>query len=124
SLILSMPSSKYFSLTIIFPDSGLSDKALAKIYSILSQVNNFYLDTISSFYKNDLDKADKASAKRKAVLRLCSDFLMNSRSHSQRGMASRMMYMISFVNSASRITRYISFEKHNIVKGQIILSKI
>ena len=107
----------------LIPDCGLSGKSEDKIKSIFSQVNNFYLDTIFSFYKNDVDKADKASAKRKTILNLCNDFLLNSRSPSQRGMASRMVYMISFINSISRSSRYITFEKHNIVNGQIILAK-
>ena len=95
----------------LIPDCGLSGKSEDKI------------KTIFSFYKNDVDKADKASAKRKTILNLCNDFLLNSRSPSQRGMASRMVYMISFINSISRSSRYITFEKHNIVNGQIILAK-
>jgi phosphate uptake regulator len=107
----------------LLPDSKLSKKVKEEIKSIFNQVQNFYLDVISSFYKSDIDKADKASGRRKAIFGICNDYLLHSRSPPERGMVSRMIYLISFVNGISRLARYVSIEKHNIVKGQITLAK-
>lgn len=107
----------------LIPEFRKQKTARNKIISIFGQIEDFYLDVMFSFYKNDLEKADNSSLKRKGVLSLCNDFLLTSRSPNLRGMASRMIYLISFINSISRISRYITFGKHSIVKGKLFLSK-
>ncbi len=111
---------KRFAITI--PKAKLSSKDKNTIKLILIDIEDFYKEIITSLYKSDISRADKNSLlKRDNIINRCYNYLQKSDSRLGRNMANRMIYMTTFINSISRIVRFISFEDHKIVKGNILI---
>jgi phosphate uptake regulator len=101
------------------PDAKLSAKEKKEIESIFKEIYSFYLGILSSLYKGSVLSADESSAGRHDIRKRCNNFIALTKSVTATTMANKMVYMISFINSISRIVRYILFDKHMVVKGPI-----
>ncbi len=88
-----------------------------KIEKLFSGVEKFYLETMTALYKHDIEQADKSADERHDIRKECNQYLEISRSPVGRSIVGRLVYMTSFINSISRLIRYVSFEKHMTEKG-------
>ncbi|MFH1802311.1 MAG: phosphate uptake regulator PhoU [archaeon] len=109
--------------TRLTPKSGLSVLEKKKIGFLLKKVEQFYTDIMTALYKKDPKSSDAASLNRKNIRKEFESFTSKSKSFTSISMVSKLNYLLSFINSISRISRYISFEKHRVIQGPIFLSK-
>lgn len=105
------------------PDSKMSQKEAKELESILRDVNEFYSGIMASLYKGSVSHADSCSLKRHDIRKRCNELIGSSRSTTLTSMANKLIYLISFINSISRIVRYILFDKHIVVRGPIISTR-
>jgi phosphate uptake regulator len=91
-----------------------------KIESLLRETEIFYTKTMTALYKHDISRADNIALSRHKILSKCRQYLSKSRSFDGRTIVNKLIYLVSFINSISRIVRYISFEKQKVVRGSIL----
>lgn len=101
------------------PDAKMSSKDKKEIEFILKRVYNFYLGIMASLYKGSVSNADSFSAERHEIRKRCHNLMASSKSVAATYLANKLVYMISFINSISRVVRYILFDKHMVVRGPI-----
>ena len=105
------------------PKAKLSKQETKEMESLLKETEILYTETMTSLYTNNIMRSDKAADQRNKTVEKCNAYLAKSHSLHGRPMVSRLVYTISFINSISRIIRYITFEKRKIVKGSIFVTQ-
>src|SRR3989344_3560288 len=104
----------------LVPKSKISAKENKEVENLLKDVEKFYIEIMTSLYKGSTANADESSEKRGEIKDKCNAFLEESKSPALTSIVSKLIYLISFINSISRIVRYILFDKHVVVRGPII----
>jgi phosphate uptake regulator len=107
---------------VLIPKTKISSREKEEIEVLLREVEEFYIEIMSALYKGSLAKSDSAANNRHKLKSRCDKYMAESKSMLAASMISKLSYMISFINSISRLIRYVSFEHHMAVKGQVISS--
>lgn len=109
-------------IAILIPKTKFPKKEKEDMKNLLGRLDEFYRRTMTSLYKGSAHNIEVLETKQK-IRSECEEYLKNSKSVNLSLIISKITYLASFMNSISRISRYISFEKHMVVKGPIIASR-
>jgi len=108
----------------LFPKVIINKNDKNNIVSVLEQVEEFYINCMGSMYKNNIKKSDDASFHRNEIIKKSDKILLKTKKFGQRMMIDKLKSIISFINSISRINRYLLFEKHFITEGNLSVKEV
>jgi len=103
---------------VLIPKAKLYQKDGREIEALFRSVELFYTKTMSALYKGNTQEADEIAGRRQEIMHACDEYLAKSQSTAKNAIVSKLNYLISFINSISRLIRYIAFEKHMIINSK------